>query len=140
MTYAEPAKVRILLIDSAPDALNQLQRLLESKDYEVIAVQTGGEGLVYLGRQCPDVVLADLVLPDMTGIELLKQIKTKDAQMQVFLMGTRITPALICESIRSGAVELLYKAFVACSIIHKIEYLLSHDPRVGCNGDRKKSA
>jgi DNA-binding NtrC family response regulator len=140
MTEVELHKVRVLLVDGDLESLNELQLLLENNGYEVIAVQTGSEGLACLAHLCPDVILADLALPDMTGIELLKQMKAADPEMRVFLMGACITPALICEAINCGAVELIYKAFVACSIIHKIEYLLSHDPRIGCNGDRKKSA
>jgi DNA-binding NtrC family response regulator len=140
MTEVELHKVRILLVDGAAESLNELQQLLENNGYEVIAVQTAGEGLAWIAHQCADVVLADLALPDMTGIELLKQMKASTPEIRVFLMGADITPALICEAINFGAVELIYKAFVACSIIHKIEYLLSHDPRIGCNGDRKKSA
>lgn len=140
MTGMEIAKIRVLLIDSAPQAVDELQKIFENHGYEVIAVQTGGEGLQQMNTQFPDIILADLALPDMTGIELLKQIKATDPEMKVLLMGAHITPALICEAIRCGAVELLYKAFVACSMIQKIEYLLSHDPRVDYNSNRKKSA
>jgi DNA-binding NtrC family response regulator len=140
MTEVELHKVRVLLVDGDLESLNELQLLLENNGYEVIAVQTGNEGLERMANYCPDVVLADLALPDMTGIELLKQMKASASEMHIFLMGAHITPVLICEAINFGAIELIYKAFVTCSIIHKIEYLLSHDPRVGCNGDRKKSA
>lgn len=140
MIHLELAKVRVLLVDGAQNALNELQILLENNGYEVVAVQTGGEGLQQISRQLPDIIVADLALPDMTGIELLKRIKATDPEMILFLMGAHITPPLICEAIRFGAVELLYKAFVTCSIIHKIEYLLSHDPRGNYHGNRKKSA
>jgi DNA-binding NtrC family response regulator len=140
MTHIELAEVRVLLIDSAQNALNELPSLLENNGYEVIAVQTGGEGLQQMNRQLPDIILADLALPDMTGIALLKQIKATDPEMRVFLMGAHITPALICEAIRFGAVELLYKAFVTCSIIPKIEYLLNHDRWIDYQSNRKKSA
>lgn len=140
MTGIETGKIRVLLIDSAQQMVDELQKIFENHGYEVIAMQTGGKGLQQMSIQFPDIILADLALPDMTGIELLKQIKAIDPEMKVLLMGAHITSVLICEAIRFGAVELLYKAFVACSIIHKIEYLLSHDPRVSYNGNRKKSA
>lgn len=137
-TFTERAS--ILIIDYDQQSLNELRTILSNNGYEVCAVRTGREALAQIDRQAFDVVLIDLLLPDISGLDLLTQIKQRDRDAKVFLMGTHITIAVILEAVSRGAQDLLYKFFVASSIIQKIEYLLKQEPSIHYARDEKLTA
>lgn len=139
MDGTEPAKASILVIDQEQTSIDELQTILNHNGYEVAAVLTGREALNRMDERGVDVVVANFLLPDMSGLELLRQIKERDSRVGVFLMGVHITPAMILESLNCGAVDLLYKPFVSLSIIQKIDYFLRHSPPIRHHG-KKKSA
>ncbi len=139
MIRTEAAKASILIIDQEQNSLDELKMILSEQGYEVVTVLTGREVLDRLSKQGADVVLANLVLPDRSGLDLLRQIKERDSQVGVFLMGVHITPALILEALNRGAVDLLYKPFVTLSIIQKLDYLLSHSPPIRRRGEKKSA-
>lgn len=120
-------RVRVLVIDSDQSSLNELRAILRNNGYEVATGLTGREGLRQINQRAFDVVLIDLLLPDISGLDLLSQIKERGSEAKIFLMGTHITTAVILESVRLGAQDLMYKFFVRSSIIHKIEYTLGHE-------------
>ena len=136
MSRTASTKARILIIDQEPNARDELNTMLSANGYRVVTVVTGREALTRIAEQGCDVVLANLVLPDMSGLEVLRQIKERDSRIGVFLMGVHITPAIILESLNCGAVDLLYKPFVTLSIIQKIDYLLSHNPLIRHPGEK----
>ncbi|MEW6130369.1 MAG: response regulator [Acidobacteriota bacterium] len=132
--------VRILIVEPEPQTAAELQTLLHHQGYESVVVQTAHDALIHLYSESFNIALINLWLLDMTGIDLLRKIKNLPDEIAVFLMGVQITPAIILEAINSGAVELLYKPFVAVSLIPKIEFLLNHNLPIEQNPTEKKSA
>ena len=65
----------ILIIDDEVLTLNNLKRALTREGYEVIVADTGETGVELFKRSRPNIVLVDLMLPGIDGIEVLKQIK-----------------------------------------------------------------
>lgn len=65
-------KTRILLIEDDPQIRRFLRASLEIHGYELIEAETGNEGLVLVASQAPDVVILDLGLPDLEGIEVIR--------------------------------------------------------------------
>lgn len=68
-------KIRILVVDHDPDVLLATSRLLKEAGYEVLEASTGKECLGVVRRSRPDLVLLEVVLPDMDGTEACKRIK-----------------------------------------------------------------
>jgi two-component system, OmpR family, KDP operon response regulator KdpE len=67
---------RILVIDDEPQILRALQTSLRGAGYEVDTAATGGEAMTAAAVRPPDAVILDLVLPDMTGIEVCRELRT----------------------------------------------------------------
>jgi len=66
---------RILVVDDAPDNLDILQMRLESQGYEVATAGDGVEALEKIREMLPDLVLLDIMMPKMDGIEAVKRLK-----------------------------------------------------------------
>ena len=71
----------ILLIEDEKNIADFVEKILRSNDYKVVTASTGGEGLSLIKSRCPDIILLDLGLPDMDGLdvisnELLARIRT----------------------------------------------------------------
>jgi diguanylate cyclase (GGDEF)-like protein/PAS domain S-box-containing protein len=86
----EPRKAvevtRILSVDDSPEALLAVSRLLRSAGYEVMEASTGMEGLQLAKEKKPDLVLLDVNLPDINGIEVCKRIKSDPETAGIFVV------------------------------------------------------
>ncbi len=77
---------RILIVDDEPSVRRYLTRFLEAKGYEVVEADDGAAGLLRLSDFSPDVVLLDLRLPDMHGVEVLERIHRADPGVGVVVI------------------------------------------------------
>jgi PAS domain S-box-containing protein len=107
---------RILMVDDDPEILTVYSRLLGLGGYEVLTASTGQEGLHVARQRRPDVVLLDVMLPDMSGIEVCRQIKT-DASLQdifvVLISGGATSVTHKVDGLDTGADEYLTKRMEA---------------------------
>lgn len=78
--------MQILIIDDDSTIQLALKAFFEKKDYEVLLANTGAEGLDIAVKSLPDIVLLDLRLPDIYGLELLKKIKADRPDLIVYIM------------------------------------------------------
>jgi len=87
-TAAEPTAkaVQILAVDDNPDARVAVSRLLRSAGYDVLEASTGAEGLRLVKERRPDLVLLDVNLPDISGIEVCKRIKSDPETANIFVV------------------------------------------------------
>jgi DNA-binding LytR/AlgR family response regulator len=86
-THTGVVKARTLIADDEPRARQFLEKLLgEHRDLEVIAAAKGGiEALTLIEQQAPDVVFLDIHMPDLSGLEVARQLKGDDAPIVVFV-------------------------------------------------------
>ncbi|MFQ5612486.1 MAG: response regulator [Anaerolineae bacterium] len=68
-------KACILYIEDDPEIVGLVKTMLEQRNYQVLAASTGAEGLATMQRQKPDLVLLDLQLPDVHGLDLHQKMK-----------------------------------------------------------------
>lgn len=73
-------RAKILLVDDDPDFVEATKVVLESQPYEVITALSGGEGLKKAREEKPDLVLLDIIMPDIDGFQVCQQLK-KDPQL-----------------------------------------------------------
>ena len=73
-------RAKILLIDDDPDFVEATKVVLESRPYEIITAFGGEEGLKKAREEKPDLVLLDVIMPDMNGFQVCQQLK-KDLQL-----------------------------------------------------------
>lgn len=79
-------KKKILIVDDERDYLNLMRLRLQSNKYEVITARNGIEALEKIDACKPDVVLLDILMPDMDGITVLKKIRAKDKKIPIFII------------------------------------------------------
>jgi len=77
------AKIRILCIEDQNEMIDLLRLILEKSDYEVIGAMGGAEGLQHARVHSPAVILLDLMMPEMDGWEVFKQLKSDPATQNI---------------------------------------------------------
>jgi len=102
---------RILVVDDHAAIRALLKNLLEEDGFDVVEAQTGRQALTCIEQQRPDLVLMDVKLPDITGIDVLQQLKTSGVQTNVILMTAYGTSNLVIRGTELGAVDYLPKPF-----------------------------
>ena len=109
------ARERILVIDDEPSLGELLCVLLEREGYVTARAQSGEEGLERYDALDPDLVLTDLNMPGIDGIELLRQIKTRSAQrgrdVPVILLTAYGSVTTAVQAMREGAFDYVAKPF-----------------------------
>jgi len=104
----EPA-LRLLVVDDEAPILRLLRNYLESRGCSVETASGGLPALELVRERSFDVVLLDLVMPDLDGVATLKQIKAEDENVSVLMMTGFGTVKSAIESLRSGADDFLLK-------------------------------
>lgn len=89
MGFAALHPMRILVIEDNPDLRDYLRLALETQQYEVLTARNGREALGYLDGHPVDVVLTDLFMPEMDGIETIAALRKKCPGVRVVAMSGR---------------------------------------------------
>jgi len=103
---------QILVIDDDKAMRDACYQTLTRQDYQVEVAASGRHGLSVLERASFDVILLDLVMPDMDGMEVLKKIKTLDPEVEVIIITGYGTIQSAVECIKAGAFNFLSKPFI----------------------------
>ncbi len=101
----------VLIIDDEVLTLNNLKRALIKEGYEVLVADSGETGLEIFRRHRPNIVLADLMLPGIDGIEVLKQVKSTEATTAVIMITAYEIIEKAIEAMKLGAYDYLMKPF-----------------------------
>jgi DNA-binding NtrC family response regulator len=104
-------KFQVLLVDDEPDILRVLERALKPEGYQLYLASTGGEAFEIFRQENVDLVLLDIQLPDMPGLEVLRVLKENDPDVEVVIITGYPTINRAVESIRLGAYDFLAKPF-----------------------------
>jgi DNA-binding NtrC family response regulator len=101
----------ILVIDDEADMLDALRLNLEQAGYSVTEAKTGAEGLALFDNMECDLVLADLQLPDVEGLEVLRKIKEKQPSIEVIIISGYGSVSKAVEATKAGAFHFVEKPF-----------------------------
>ena len=101
----------ILVVDDEKNYLRVLSAVLEDEDYEVLTAQGGQEALEILKSSDLDLILTDMKMPAMNGIELLEKIKVMDPDLPVIMMTAHGTIDKAVEAMQKGAYSYILKPF-----------------------------
>ena len=106
---SEARPFRVLIVDDNEAHAEALSDSLELDGHRCTLAHSGREGLARLGEQTFDAVLTDLVMPDLSGIELLKQVRRDQPDAVVILITGRGSEKVAVEAFRDGATDYLTK-------------------------------
>jgi PAS domain S-box-containing protein len=120
---ARPAK--ILLADDNADLRDYLMRLL-SPQYQVLAVADGIEALTAISRQIPDLILADVMMPNLDGLSLLQALRynPQTREIPIILISARAGEEARIEGLAAGADDYITKPFSARELLMRVEVTL----------------
>jgi DNA-binding NtrC family response regulator len=116
---------QILLCDDEPKLARMLATALESAGYAVQRAATGKEAIARSTAEPPDVVITDLRLPDMDGLEVLRRVRSGASPPDVIVITAYATTETAVEAMRLGAHDYLIKPFSIDELRIKIARLLS---------------
>jgi len=105
------AHARLLLVEDSPSILRLYHEFLQKLDVELIDADTGARALAALRETVPDVVLLDLELPDMNGVEILRTIKKRGLPAAVIVVTAHGSVKTAVEAMRDGAYDFIVKPF-----------------------------
>jgi len=99
---------KVLLIDDEVDVQYSFRRIFDSADIELTTATSGEEGLGLIPRVKPDLVIMDVRMGGMTGLETLRQIRQNNAKLPVIMMTAYVNQMAI-EAMKLGAYDYLLK-------------------------------
>ena len=102
-------EIKILLVDDAVDFVNYVKKRLVLRGMVVSAAYNGKEALDLIQKQPFDIVVLDMLMPGIDGIETLKKIKKIKPKIEVILLTGHGTVRAASEAMKAGAVDFLQK-------------------------------
>ena len=102
---------KLLLIDDEEDVRYSIQRIFDSPEIEVATAASGEEGLKLIPKIKPDLVLMDIRMGGINGLETLRKIRASDSKLLVILMTAYGTTQTTIEAMKLGAYDYLLKPF-----------------------------
>ncbi|MBF6057781.1 diguanylate cyclase [Thiomicrorhabdus heinhorstiae] len=106
------SKSLVLVVDDEPINLRMVSTILQDR-YEILVAKNGHSALEIVEHQKPDLILLDIVMPDMDGFEVIRALrkKTVSAEIPVIFLTSKTDQAAIVESFRLGGVDYITKPF-----------------------------
>jgi two-component system response regulator HydG len=102
---------RVLVVDDEPTLRRTLARLLNSRNMTVLTADDGAQAIELLARESVDVVLVDLMMPNVGGLELLDHVRSAHAGVEVIMMTAFGDVETAVKAVRAGAYHFLTKPF-----------------------------
>jgi DNA-binding NtrC family response regulator len=107
----EARPIRVVVVDDEPALRKSLERILRSRGYEVMTADDGHAALEILEQIQPDVLLSDMFMPQMTGLQLLEETKRRWPDIEVVLMTAYADVDAAVAAVKGGAYDFLTKPF-----------------------------
>ena len=112
----------ILICDDAAFMRMMIKDILTKNGYNVAGeAENGAKAVEKYAELKPDLVLMDITMPEMDGIEALKKIKASDSSASVIMCSAMGQQAMVIESIQSGAKDFIVKPFQADRVIEAVQ-------------------
>lgn len=125
MAIEPDQKPKILLIEDDPDGRRSVDDALSESGYNVVSAESGKQGLDFFSKEAFDAVLSDIKLPDIDGVQVLKQIRMSETEIPVLLMTAYGTITAAVEALKAGAYDYILKPLdltdLQAKIAHAVE-------------------
>ena len=124
-----PTNVRVLVVDDELSIQRLLRAVLETRGYEVLAADTGRQALAVVTTLHPDLILLDLGLPDLDGIEFTARLRAW-SQTPIIVLSVRSEEQDKVAALNAGADDYLTKPFSTNELVARMQVALRHAARV----------
>jgi two-component system chemotaxis response regulator CheY len=117
--------MRVLITDDAMFMRRMLSDILEKGGHTVCGeAATGKEAVERYKELKPDLVTMDIIMPDMSGIEAVKEIKKFDPKARILMVSAMGQQALVLEAVQAGALDYVVKPFQPSRVLESIERII----------------
>ncbi len=103
--------MKIMVVDDAAFMRMKCAKFLTSNGYEVMEAATGAEAVEKYRTGRPDAVLLDITMPDMDGLQALKEIRKLDANARIAMVTAMGQQSIVIEALKAGARDFVVKPF-----------------------------
>lgn len=128
---------KVLVVDDVAISLSVAEQALR-EEYDVVTVNSGSRALRYLRKERPDLILLDIRMDDMDGIETLKEIRKMDnrADIPVIMLTGQNEKASVLEAAKLGIYDYMLKPFAAQDLLSRVQGALKQS---GLSDFKKKA-
>jgi CheY-like chemotaxis protein len=119
-------KKTIMVVDDNPDIITIVKTILEGRGYTVFSASSGPELLSMLPNHKPDLIILDIMMPEMDGLEVLTRLKgkTETATTPVILLTAKVQYEDVLGGYKLGADYYITKPFTSTQLVNGINLLL----------------
>ena len=121
--------MKILVVEDDPSMLMGLKDNLEFENYEVLTARTGPDGLKMAQSNQFDLIVLDLMLPQMDGFEVCRQIRAKDEDIPIIMLTAKAQEVDKVVGLKLGADDYITKPFSVRELLARIEAVLRRQRR-----------
>jgi DNA-binding NtrC family response regulator len=134
-----PAMPRVLIVDDEEELVNALVERLNLRGFEAQGLTSGAEALVYLEGESVDVVLLDVKMPGLGGLEVIEKIKQRRPGLEVILLTGHGSAQDAQEGMKLGAFDYLMKPVKIDALVRSLLAATARDAGAseGGEGDRE---
>ncbi len=118
---------RILVVDDEESMCNFMEIMLRKEGYSVTTAQSGKSAVSMIDNEPPDLVISDIMMPEMSGIDLLVETKKRHEKMHFVVMTAFASVDSAVDALKRGADDYITKPFKVDEIKHVIKNLLEND-------------
>jgi two-component system KDP operon response regulator KdpE len=126
--------LRVLVVDDEPPIRRFLRTSLRAQGYHVLEAEDGGTALDLIGRNPPDVIVLDLGLPDIDGVEVIRRLRHRGSTVPVIVLSSRTDEPGKVEALDLGADDYVTKPFGMEELLARLRAALRH--RLQQQGER----
>lgn len=122
---------KVLVVDDSLSVRKVVQRALESRRIEVLSAASGSEALEQIGREAPDLIVCDVIMPDMDGYQICDFVKKHPTlgRTTVLLISGIVNGTVLERAAKVGSDDVMRKPFAAEELLQRIESFLSAQSR-----------
>ena len=122
-------KFSVLIIEDEKNIQTFMGKVLKRHDYRVLCADTGTQGLDLIRSQCPDIILLDLGLPDMSGNKVISEVRTWTST-PIIVISARTAEHEKVQALDLGADDYITKPFGTSELLARIRASLRHSNRL----------
>jgi len=123
------SKITILLIEDEASISKLISKLLTSQNYKVLSTSSAKDGLSIITSHCPDVVILDLGLPDMDGLDVLRQVRSWSS-LPIIVVSARTQEKEKVLALDLGADDYISKPFGNAELLARVRTVIRHSNKL----------
>ena len=128
MAVSDRTAARILVVDDDPKIVNLVRAYLLSSGFTVLSAGDGAQALESVRRDRPDLILLDLMLPEVDGLEVMRRLREEGSEIPILILSARGATSERVRGLAQGADDYLPKPFAPSEMLERVRAILRRVP------------